>query len=406
MIKEVILAKIGLTMETGTIIKWLKKEGDYVEQGDLMLEVETDKVATVVEAFHPGFLKKIVQKEGSEVPVNAVIAYVGEKDDDLDSFLKDKGSRDSFEQASLSSTDAEKGKNKAKGTARVRVNASPLAKRLASELGVDLFLIKGTGPDSRIGKEDVQAAAKKLASIGRQEYTIPIDSNVKIHSEIKLTGIKKVVAGRMKASYNDAPHIHLELTVEMTNSSLLRDRLNKKADKSKHITYTDIIVKTAAEVLKENRLLNATFKEDTVFIFDDINIGIAVSTDKGLVVPVIKNADKLNFAEISLASRNLIDRVRNGKQSMDDMSGGTFTITNLGMFGVESFKPILNPGQSAILAVGVIKETAAAGGSEKVVFRPMMNLSLACDHRVVDGSEGAKFLSELKGLLENPPNGL
>jgi pyruvate dehydrogenase E2 component (dihydrolipoamide acetyltransferase) len=406
MIKEVILAKIGLTMETGTILKWLKKEGDYVEQGDQLLEVETDKVTTVVEAFHPGYLKKIIQKEGSEVPVNAVIAYVGEKDDDLDSFLKDRGSRDSVELASSVSTDAKKVENKAKGTARVRVNASPLAKRLAAELGVDLSLVKGTGPDNRIGKEDVQAAAKELVSGGRQEYAAVKDSDVKILSEEKLTGIKKVIAGRMKASYNDAPHIHLELSVDMTNASLLRDRMNKESEKVKHITYTDIIVKTAAEVLKKNRLLNATLREDVVLIFEDINIGIAVSTDKGLVVPVIKNADNLDLAGISLASRNLIDRVRAGKQSIDDVSGGTFTITNLGMFGVESFKPILNPKQSAILAVGVIKETAAAGGSGQVLFRPMMNISLACDHRIIDGAEGAKFLSELKGLLENPSDGL
>jgi pyruvate dehydrogenase E2 component (dihydrolipoamide acetyltransferase) len=406
MIKEVILAKIGLTMETGTILKWLKKEGDYVEQGDQLLEVETDKVTTVVEAFHPGYLKKIIQKEGSEVPVNAVIAYVGEKDDDLDSFLQDRGSRDSVELASSVSTDAKKVENKAKGTARVRVNASPLAKRLAAELGVDLSLVKGTGPDNRIGKEDVQAAAKELVSGGRQEYAAVKDSDVKILSEEKLTGIKKVIAGRMKASYNDAPHIHLELSVDMTNASLLRDRMNKESEKVKHITYTDIIVKTAAEVLKKNRLLNATLREDVVLIFEDINIGIAVSTDKGLVVPVIKNADNLDLAGISLASRNLIDRVRAGKQSIDDVSGGTFTITNLGMFGVESFKPILNPKQSAILAVGVIKETAAAGESGQVLFRPMMNISLACDHRIIDGAEGAKFLSELKGLLENPSDGL
>ena len=406
MIKEVILAKIGLTMETGTILKWLKKEGDYVEQDDQLLEVETDKVTTVVEAYHPGYLKKIIEKEGSEVPVNAVIAYVGEKEDDLDSFLKDTGSGDRVEQVSPVSAEPEKGENKAKGTARVRVNASPLAKRLASELGVDLSLIKGTGPDKRIGKEDVQAAARELASEGRQEYTPVKDSDVKILSEKKLTGIKKVVAGRMKASYNDAPHIHLELSVDMTNTSFLRERLNKEAEKLKHVTYTDIIVKAAAEVLKKNRLLNATLREDTVVIFDDINIGIAVSTDKGLVVPVIKNTDKLDLAEISLASGNLIDRIRDGKQSIEDVSGGTFTITNLGMFGIESFKPILNPGQSAILAVGVIKETAAAGGSGQVIFRPMMNLSLACDHRIVDGADGAKFLSELKELLENPADGL
>jgi pyruvate dehydrogenase E2 component (dihydrolipoamide acetyltransferase) len=248
----------------------------------------------------------------------------------------------------------------------------------------------------------VQAAAKELASGGRQEYTPVKVFDIKIHSEQKLTGIKKVVAGRIKTSYNDAPHIHLELSVDMTGATRLRERLNKEAEKLKRVTYTDIIVKAAAQVLKNNRLLNATLREDTVLIFEDINIGIAVSTEKGLVVPVIKNTDRLDLSEISEASGNLIDRVRDGKQSIDDVNGGTFTITNLGMFGIESFKPILNPGQSAILAVGVIKETAAAGGSGQVIFKPMMNLSLACDHRIADGSDGAKFLSELKELLEKP----
>jgi pyruvate dehydrogenase E2 component (dihydrolipoamide acetyltransferase) len=402
MIKEVILAKIGLTMETGTILKWLKNEGDYVEQGDQLLEVETDKVTTVVEAFHPGYLKKIIQREGSEVPVNAVIAYVGEKDDDLDSFLKSRSSRDQVEQGSPVPAEAEKGGDKEKGMTRVRVNASPLAKRLASELGVDLTLVKGTGPDNRIGKEDVQAAARELAAKGPKADLAAKDANVKIHSEKKLTGIKKVVASRMKASYSDAPHIHLELKADMTEVTRLRDMLNKEAGKAKRVTYTDLIVKAAAEVLKKHRLLNATLREDTVVVFDDINIGIAVSTDKGLVVPVVKGADKLDLTEIFTASRDLIDKVREGKQSIEEVTGGTFTITNLGMFGIESFKPILNQGQSAILAIGMIKETAVSDGSGNVIFRPMMNLSLACDHRIVDGADGAKFLAELKELLENP----
>lgn len=400
MIKEVILAKIGLTMETGTIVSWLKKEGDYVEQGDELLEVETDKVTTVVEAFHPGYLKKILVAEGQEAPVNTVIACIGEKDDDIDAFMDKTKDKDQIESVTAVSAKGERG-SVSQSKTRVKINASPLAKRLAADLGVDLAIVKGTGPDGRVGKEDVLAAANKIASEDKPSQTQESKYEIKIFSEKRLTGIKKLVAERMKASYSDAPHIYLELSVDMTSAAALRDRLNKNTEDGKHITYTDIIVRAVTEVLKKHRLLNATLRGDSIVIFEDINIGIAASTDKGLVVPVIKNTDKLDLAEISAACRNQIDKVRQGKQSIEDVSNGTFTITNLGMFGIESFKPILNPGQSAILAVGMIKDTPVAGESGQVVLRPMMSISLACDHRVVDGVYGASFLSELKEILEN-----
>lgn len=400
MIKEVILAKIGLTMETGTIVSWLKTEGDYVEQGDELLEVETDKVSTVVEAFHPGYLKKILVTEGQEVPVNTVIAFVGEKDDDIDAFIDKTKNKAQIESATAVSAKVERGEGSQSKT-RVKIKASPLAKRLAAELGVDLTTVKGTGPNGRIGKEDVLAAANTIASVDKTAQTQEATYEVKISSEKKLSGIKKLVAERMKASYSDAPHIHLELSVDMTSATALRDRLNKNTEDGKHISYTDIIVRAVTEVLKKYRLLNATLRGETIVIFEDINIGIAASTDDGLVVPVIRNTDKLSLAEISAACRKQIDKVRQGKQSIEDVSNGTFTITNLGMFGIESFKPILNPGQSAILAVGMIKDTPVAGESGQVVLRPMMSITLACDHRVVDGTYGANFLSEFKETLEN-----
>ena len=387
-------------METGTIVSWLKKEGDYIEQGDELFEVETDKVTTVVEAFHPGYLKKILVPEGQEVPVNTVVACVGEKDDDIDSFMDKMNERSQIESTAAVSVKEERGRV-SQGKTRVKINASPLAKRLAAELGVDLAMVKGTGPNGRVGKEDVLAAANKIASVDKTAKTKESKYETKIFSEKRLTGIKKLVAERMKASYSDAPHIHLELSVDMTSATALGKRLNKHTEDGKHITYTDIIVRVVTEVLKKHRLLNATLRGDTIVIFEDINIGIAASTDKGLVVPVIKNTDKLDLAEISAACRNQIDKVRQGTQSIEDVSNGTFTITNLGMFGIESFKPILNPGQSAILAVGVIKDTPVAGESGQVVLRPMMSITLACDHRVVDGAYGAGFLSDLKEILEN-----
>jgi pyruvate dehydrogenase E2 component (dihydrolipoamide acetyltransferase) len=372
MIKRVILAKIGLTMETGKILSWLKKEGEYVKQDDPLFEVETDKVTTVVESFHTGYLKKIVVKEGEEVPVNTIIAYIGDKDDDVVS----------------------------NGGFRGKINASPLARRLAREHGIDLSKLQGSGPEGRIGKEDVLAAkltAKDIPATSGEAREI----GIKISAEQKLTGIKKLVAQRMKESYTDAPHIYLELTADMTEASKLREDVNKEKGEKGHITYTDIIVKATAHALTRHPLLNATIKDDTVILYQDINIGIATATERGLIVPVLQNAAELSLTELSAACKNLTAKVRRGMQNLDDLSNGTFTITNLGMFGIESFRPILNPGQAAILAVGLIKNTPVADESGKISVKPILSLSLACDHRIVDGTVGAKFLNDLKGILEN-----
>ncbi len=409
MIKEVILAKIGLTMETGKILAWLKKEGEYIERDEPLFEVETDKVTTVVESFHTGYLKRIVVKEGEEVPVNTVIAYVGDKDDEV--AVGEKGMSEDREKEFVGGIRTEEvipTRERAEkqettfsgGGIPSKINASPLARRLAREYGIDLSKLQGTGPEGRIGKEDVLAAAKKLTvkeGVAAQEEVK--ERGIRISEEQKLTGIKKLVAERMKESYADAPHIHLELTADMTEASKLREIMNRK--KKVHVTYTDIMVRSAASALKKHPLLNATIKDDTVILYRDINIGIATATERGLIVPVLKNAEDLNLTDISAQCKDLLEKVRAGKLSLDDLSNGTFTITNLGMFGIESFKPILNPGQAAILAVGLIKNTPLADDSGKIKIKPVISLSLGCDHRIVDGADGAKFLNDLKRILEN-----
>jgi pyruvate dehydrogenase E2 component (dihydrolipoamide acetyltransferase) len=410
MIKEVILAKIGLTMETGRIISWLKKEGDYVKQDDPLFEVETDKVTTVVESFHTGYLKKILVEKDQEVPVNTVIAYIGDKEDTVPAgktFEQETGEEKArpHKEVKLEPEIMERGVGKAiKG----RINASPLAKRLARELDIDLSKVKGSGPEGRIGKEDVFAAADKKKARGEllqsaevREKQVVHEGKLRIFSEEKLTGIRKLVAQRMKESYIEAPHIYLELSVDMSKATQLRERVNKEAQGKRHITYTDIVVKAIAQTLERHRLLNATLKDDSVVIYEDINIGIATATEKGLIVPVVKNVNKLSLAKLSAICKDLIDKIRSGKYGLDDLSDGTFTITNLGMFGIESFRPILNIGQSAILAVGAIKNTPVADESGEVCVKPLLSLSLACDHRIVDGADGAKFLSDLKSKIEN-----
>jgi len=227
-------------------------------------------------------------------------------------------------------------------------------------------------------------------------------SGFNISSEIKLTGIKKIVAERMKQSYLEAPHIHLELAVDMSEAATLRDKLNRQTHKDPHFTHTDLIVKAVALTLVENPLLNAALNGDTILLIADVNIGIAVSTDKGLIVPVLKNVEKLGLNEIARQRVGLVERAKAGRQTIEDISGGTFTVTNLGMFGIESFRPILYPGQSGILAVGTIKDRIVGNSGGTVQTRPFMNVSVACDHRVVDGSDAAVFLNALKQKLEQP----
>lgn len=227
-------------------------------------------------------------------------------------------------------------------------------------------------------------------------------SGFRISSEIKLTGIKKIVAEKMKQSYLEAPHIHLELAVDMTEAAKMRGQLNQKYENEPHFTHTDLIVKAVALSLVENPLLNATLEGDTILLIADINIGIAVSTDKGLIVPALKNVEELGLTEIARRRLQLVERAKAGRQTIEDISGGTFTVTNLGMFGIESFRPILYPGQSGILASGMIKDTVVGSAGDTVQPRPLMNVSVACDHRIVDGSDAAVFLSSLKRKLEQP----
>jgi pyruvate dehydrogenase E2 component (dihydrolipoamide acetyltransferase) len=399
MLKEVLLGKIGLTMESGTIVSWLKNEDDYVEKGEPLFEVETDKATQVIESFHSGYLRKILVPAGQEVPVRTVIAYIGEKDDAVKEIPAPKlGAAREVGTASGLQAQTPVGRGNS------RVNASPLAKRLAAELSVDLSCVKGTGPDGRIGKEDVIAAKERPGEVqtqGGAQVNERAISPIQIASREKLSGIRKVVAERMTASYTAAPHIHLELFIDMTEAVKLREQMNRNSSPGVHLTYSDILMWASARTLRKHLHLNATFHRGTITIYDEINIGFAVAMERGLVVPVVRNADGLELADIAKRREELVARTKAGRQTTDDLAGGTFTITNLGMLGIVSFKPILNTGQAATLAVGQMKKTPVSDEEGEVQVRPIANLSLACDHRIVDGAEGARFLADLKNLLED-----
>ena len=384
MIRTMKLAKINLTMQTGTIVRWLKKEGERVERDEPLLEVETDKAGNTVESFYAGYLKKILVPEGQEVPVDTLIAYIGEKDDEVPAEPPAEMPR---EKAKAPAQAAAKGAAPRGGT----LNASPLARRLAAELGVDLSTVTGSGPDGRISKEDVLAASQRGVSAATPAAGT---------RELPLSGLKKLTGERMKASYLEAPHIYLEVSVQAGALEALRARLNAGAGEAERFTLTDLLVRAVSLALKENPLLNATLRGGKILAFEEQGIGVAVAGPGGLVVPVLRGCQGLSLKQIRDRRRELVARAREGRQSAEDLGGGTFTITNLGMYGVDAFRPILYPGQAAILAVGAVRRMAVVDEAGKLSAQPVVQLTLGCDHRIVDGAEGAVFLRRLKKLLE------
>ncbi len=357
---KIVMPKLSLTMKSGAVIKWYKKEGDKVEKGEPIVEVLTEKVTYDIEAPASGVLRKIFAKEGEEVPVNGLLAIITMPDEPLPEIEEEK----------------------VKEVVKERILASPAAKRLAREYGIDLSQIVGTGPQGRIVEADVRRYIEE-----KMEY------KPKVREVIPLVGIRKVSAERVALSIKNAPHCTLGMEVDMSEASKLKE--------SFEVSYTDIIVKAVALALKEHRMLNSTLKDGEIKVFEDINIGVAIATPQGLVVPVVKNADKKSLSEISSEIKTLTQKAREGKLEKEDFSGGTFTVTNLGMYGVEFFTPIINPPEAAILGVGKITKKPVADG-EEVKIKPMMTLSLSFDHRIVDGAPAAEFLQKIKEILENP----
>lgn len=395
MLTEVVMPRLNLTMQTGEVAEWLKAEGEYVEEGEPLFVVIGDKATMDVEAPQSGYLKKILAEISADIPVNQVVAYLGDADDVVPDDMLHPTTLAEPEQEQPAAAPASKAPTQQPERPSGRIQASPVARRLAKELGIDLSQVPGTGRDGLIGKDDVLAYKE-------QSGGAPAATGLSIASEMKLSGIKKIVAERMKASYLDAPHIALSISCDMEVASTLRAKLNDKLQGEGKITFTDMLVKAVAEALKAHTLLNSRFQEGKVLVFGEVNVGVAVASDDGLVVPVIKNADQLSLTEISKALGELAARVRAGKQALEDLSDGTFTISNLGMYEIDFFKPIINPGQAAILGVGALRNEAVIQDDGSVTAQPTMMMTLSCDHRIVDGVDGAEFLRTLKRNLENP----
>jgi pyruvate dehydrogenase E2 component (dihydrolipoamide acetyltransferase) len=364
MVTKVVMLKLSLTMKEGTVGKWYKKEGEAVEKGEPIVEIISEKATYDLEAPSSGILRKILVKEGVDASVNAVLAVITSPGE------------------AFSETEILAEVPQAVEETEKRVLASPSAKRLAREYEIDLSLVKGSGPEGRIVEEDVRRFMEEA------RRTRP-----KIKEIIPLTGFKKTSAERVSASFKTAPHSTIMMEVDVSKAGGLHEKLQ--------VSYTAILVEAVAKALLDHSIINSTLDGNQIKIFEDVNVGLAVVTEYGLVVPVIHNADKKSLKEIDTAIKELTEKARLGKLTKEELTGGTFTVTNLGMYGVEFFTPIINPPEAAILGVGKIVEKPVVVDG-KVEVKPLMTLSLSYDHRIVDGAPAAKFLQKIKHYMESP----
>lgn len=398
---NVVMPKLGLTMKDGRIVKWLKAEGETVEQRKPLLEIESEKITAEVEAPASGVLRKILASEDSVVPVGELIAIITEPGEELPP-LEEIIEKAKKPVAAPVPEVEEIEKPVAPPVAKERVRISPLARKLAEEHKIDVTKIKGTGPEGRIVKEDVLRAIEEAKAVPPVPVAPPAEL-VRIAEVVPLKGIRKIIAERLSHSYREAVHVAMTTEVDMTETMRLRRRLLPEIEEKAKVSlsYTDMLVKAVAIALKRNPIVNSMLDGDQIKIIKDINIGVAIAVEDGLIVPVVRNADEKSLVEIALCLRDFTEKARQHRLSLDDVSGGTFTISNLGMFGIDTFRPIINPPQSAILGVGAINDKPVVVNGQ-ISIRPLMTLSLVFDHRVFDGVPAAIFLKTLKEILENP----
>jgi len=430
---QVTLPRLGQGMESGTIVRWLKAEGEPVEKGEPLYELDTEKVTQEVEADAGGVLLKILVQEG-EVDVGKPIAVIGEEGEDVPDEPSGNGASAKKvgadeEEATPDRVEPDEGgaeigvEKPAEGPAREderergreagvedagaapaepsprrdggRIKASPLARRLARERGIDLAGIRGSGPEGRIVAEDVERGAAQPAAA---PAAAAAPGEVE---ELPLTSLRKTIARRMSEAWQ-APHFQITMTADMDQTVRLRRALvERMGEGDAKPTFSDVLTKACAVALLRHRDMNAHFAGDHVKLFPTANVGIAVAIERGLVVPVIRSAERQTIAELANARADLVGRTRDGKLRQEDLEDGTFTISNLGMYGVERFVAVLNPPQAGILAVGAIEERAVVRDGE-LVARPVMEMTLSCDHRSVDGATASEFLGTVKAFLEDP----
>lgn len=403
MATKIMMPKLSDTMEEGIILKWVRKEGERVRQGEIIAEIQTDKADMELEAYDSGVLKRIVVPEGGRVPVGSLIAIIGDADEDIALLLEEtskprRGIVQDQEPAVGGAKEGVTTEDTGGGRIDTRVKASPLAKRIAEEHGIDLASVRGSGPEGRITKEDVEVAVSTRVSTAPAASGLVAAQGLE-YEDVEPSLMRKTVARRMHESKITVPHFYVTMEINMKNAIEFRRELNELEDAK--VTFTDIIVKGSAVALVRHPKVNSSFVGDKIRLNRAVNIGVAVALDDGLVTPVIRNCESKSLRDIATESKDLADRARARKLKPEEYQGGTFTVSNLGMFDVENFVAIINPPEGAILAVGAIAEKPVIE-NEQVTIGHTMKVTLSCDHRVIDGAVGAQFLQELRKILENP----
>lgn len=405
------MPRMSDTMEEGNIVGWLKQEGDKVEPGETLAEVETDKATMELDSYTEGVLLHIAVKSGT-VPIDGVIAVIGQPGEDWQALLSAPAAAAAAAPAATpAAAPAEvaapvaPAPSPAAATAESRTKASPLAKSVAREAGIDISQITGTGDSGRIVKRDVEAFLESKpapAAATAAEAVSPqpaMASAVDQYEDMPLSQMRKTIARRLSESKFSAPHFYLTMEIDMANASDWRRRINEVA--LVKVSFNDLVIKAVAAALRQHPMINASWLGDRIRLNHEVNIGVAVAVDEGLLVPVIKNADAKSLSQINTEVKAFAAKAKDKKLQPQEMQGNTFTISNLGMFGIDEFTAIINPPDACILAVGAIVEKPVVRSGQLEVGQ-VMKVTLSCDHRVVDGAKGAQFLQSLKGILENP----
>src|SRR6266567_4204777 len=430
---EIQMPKLSDTMTEGTLVSWKKKKGDKVSSGEVLAEIETDKATMEWEAPEDGTLTEIYVEEGGKVNVGDKIAFIGGEGEEAPVEEEKEGTKEPSEKKEEKKPKERKAEKKeekkaAASTAEkkpqaeaekppvkidkgegARVKASPVARRIAAELGVDLSTLKGSGPDGRVTETDVRAAAKTAAAVadrGVREGKPTPAPTIKAGegARINLSGMRKIIAQRLMESLGPVPHFYLNIDIDAGPLMAARAELKSAgegAEESK-ITVNDFVLKAAVEAAAKVPRANASFDGDAIVQYADVDLGIAVALEDGLLTPVIRAAQNKSLREISALAKDLANRARNKRMKPEEFQGGTFTVSNLGGMGIDSFSAVINPPQGFILAVGFITKTAVVDDSDQIIVGHRMNIGMSCDHRVIDGALGAQYLKELRHLLENP----
>lgn len=410
MAERLSLPRMSDTMEEGVIANILIKEGDVIKAGSVIAEVETDKATMDLESFQEGTVLHVAAKKGDSIPVNGLIAILGKKGEDFQALLSDAAPAKTeaapvAEEKATPKAEAPKVEAAVVTNADNRVKISPLAKKMAEENNVSVNGLAGSGDEGRITKKDIEEVLKNGVSPSNVPLATSLVQNlpigVEVFEEVAVSQMRKVIAKRLAESMYTAPHFYLTVEVNMDEAKKAREQMN--AISPVKISFNDMVIKACALGLKKHSMVNSSWLGDKIRINHHVNIGMAVAVPDGLVVPVIRSADMLSLSQIAASSKTYAEKAKNKQIMPEDMKGNTFSISNLGMMGIEEFTAIINPPDACIMAVGAMKDIVTVKNGN-FVASSVMKLTLSCDHRVVDGAVGAGFLKDVKAFLENPVN--